>query len=174
MMSLNINANEDIEIRLLKLTDLELWKSIRLEALEVMPEVFGGSYEEEKHKTKVEWESSLTESDVFGAFMGHELVAVAGFSINKLEKKNHRGLLFSVYAKPECRGNNIGSDIIEAVVSHAKNKVVQLHCKVITNNKAAIELYKKHGFEIYGTEPRSLKVNNEYYDQHLMVMRIDT
>ena len=57
-----------------------------------------------------------------------------------------------------------------SVIAYAKKRVRQLHLTVVTTNEGALKLYEKNGFRVYGTEPRSLKVNEHYYDEHLMVL----
>ena len=56
------------------------------------------------------------------------------------------------------------------MIAHAKKRVIQLHLTVVTHNRAAVKLYEKNGFRIYGTEPRSLKIGDNFYDEHLMVL----
>jgi RimJ/RimL family protein N-acetyltransferase len=40
------------------------------------------------------------------------------------------------------------------------------------HNVAAIQTYQKFGFELYGTEPRALKVGSAYVDEQLMILRL--
>ena len=35
-----------------------------------------------------------------------------------------------------------------------------------------VRMYRKAGFEVYGTEPRALKVGSRYVDEHHMILRI--
>lgn len=56
------------------------------------------------------------------------------------------------------------------VLSYAKSRVIQLHATVVTTNQAALRLYEKNGFKVYGTEPRSLKVGNQFYDEHMLIL----
>jgi len=55
-------------------------------------------------------------------------------------------------------------------ITDAKSKVLQLHLTCVTSNQGAIQFYQKHGFKIYGTEPRALKIGNIFFDEHLMVL----
>ena len=56
------------------------------------------------------------------------------------------------------------------MIAHAKKRVIQLHLTVVTSNTAAVKLYEKNGFRIYGTEPRSLKISDVFYDEHMMIL----
>ena len=46
----------------------------------------------------------------------------------------------------------------------------QLHAVVVTTNLAARRLYARLGFRPYGIEPRALKVDDDYFDQELLVL----
>jgi ribosomal protein S18 acetylase RimI-like enzyme len=81
----------------------------------------------------------------------------------------HRANLWGVYVRPEARGVGVARQLIEALLTSASGKVVQVHLSVVTGNEAALRLYRNAGFEVYGTEPRSLYVNGRYFDEHLMV-----
>ncbi len=67
---------------------------------------------------------------------------------------------------------DIGDALLKEVIAHAKNHVKQLHLTVVTTNQVALKLYQKNGFKIYGTEPRSLKIADQYYDEYLMVLEL--
>ena len=60
---------------------------------------------------------------------------------------------------------------MDALIEHAKSLegLEQLYLAVVTDNESAIELYKRSGFEKYGTEYRSMKVESRYIDEDLMV-----
>ena len=159
------------EIRQLREQDWTLVKEIRLEALKLHPEFFGGSYEEESLRSDEDFKQHLIKNDIFGAFIENKLVGAAGFFQFTLQKLKHRGTLFGLYVRQENRGQGVADQLIKAVINHARQQVLQLHCTVTIDNKAAINLYQKHGFQIYGTEPRSLKVDKNFYDEHLMVLK---
>ena len=75
-----------------------------------------------------------------------------------------------MYTKPEHRGNGIASTLIESVILYSKTHVIQLHLTCVTTNPGAMKLYQKFGFEVYGTEPRALKIGDAFFDEHLMVL----
>lgn len=162
----------DKMIKLLGKDDLSAWKSLRLEALQSCPEAFGSSYEEEVRHTDAEWESGLKRSNIFGAFVDGMLVAAAGFFVMDRLKTKHRGILFGTYTKPSHRRKGFASSVVEAIVAHAKEHVLQVHLTCHKNNLAPLSLYQKHGFKIYGTEPKSLKIGDKFYDEHLMVLEL--
>ena len=46
----------------------------------------------------------------------------------------------------------------------------QLELSVVTTSLAARRLYHSLGFVVYGTEPRALKLGEQYWDEDLMVL----
>ena len=109
----------------------------------------------------------------FGLFEAGVLVGVAGFYREGMRNTKHRGHLIGVYLTPSARGRG-GSDLlIAAVIAEARNHVLQLHLAVTQSNLAARRLYERHGFAIYGEDPRGLLIDGVYYDDYLMVLRLD-
>ena len=162
-----------MKIRLLTLEDWQIWRALRLEALQNSPETLASSKKEEIGYSQKEWEDKLTKSDIFGAFIDNKLISAVGFHrLNRL-KTMHRGDLFAMYVTPEFRGQGIASQLIETVINYAKSRVIQLHLSCVTNNESAVKLYQKHGFKIYGTEPRSLKIDDNFFDEYLMLLELD-
>lgn len=159
-----------MNIRLLDKKDWPSFKALRLEALLMHPEAFGSSYEEEAILSGDAFEKNFNKSNIFGAFQEKQLVGCAGFFIHNPSKMTHRGVVFSMYIKPEYRSLGIGDALLKAVIAHAKKVVMQLHLTVVTTNQSALRLYEKNGFRIYGTEPRSLKIGDQFYDEHMMVL----
>ena len=161
---------DNFTIKQLGADDWQIWKNFRLEALKNSPESFGSSYEEELNWTNSDFQNSLTKSDVFGVFVDKELVSCAGFySLNSVKTK-HRGVIWGMYTKAEYRGQGIASALIKIVINHAKLLVTQLHLTCVTSNTGAIALYQKHGFKIYGEEANSLKIENQCFNEYMMVL----
>jgi ribosomal protein S18 acetylase RimI-like enzyme len=119
----------------------------------------GDSYEEESVWEDEDFKKSLIKSDIFGAFVENKLIGVAGFFQLTLQKLKHRGTLFGLYVRKENRGHSVADQLLETVIKHARQQVIQLHCTVTTDNKAAINLYQRYGFQIYGTEPQFLRAS---------------
>ena len=159
-----------MKIRPLEPNDWPAFKALRLEALLQHPEAYGSSYEEESKLTEEAFQQGFSTCDIFGAFVNDELIGCTGFFIYSSEKVAHRGCLFSMYIKDTHRNRGAADALIKTIITHAKQRVIQLHLTVVTTNYAAIRLYQKNGFTIYGTEPRSLKVDDRFYDEHLMVL----
>lgn len=161
-------------IRQLRAGDEAGYRAIRLEALTNHPEAFVASAEGFATKTDAELTETLNALTVFAAeAQNGDLAGIAAFYQAEGRKEQHRGWLIQVYVKPEHRGSGMAQALIERVIAHANNHVLQLHLGVWSENEPAIKLYKRLGFSIYGTEPRYLFVNGRFIDEHLMVRFLD-
>lgn len=120
-----------MKIRVLTVDDCQIWKDIRLEALRNSPENFGSAYEEELNWSNADFQEGLTKSNIFGAFIDNKLAACAGiYSLTSLKTK-HRGVIWGMYTRPEYRKQGVASALIQTVITHAKNHVVQLDRKSV-------------------------------------------
>ena len=76
----------------------------------------------------------------------------------------HRGGL-GMGLLPEFRGQGVGSQLISAVLDHAKSfGLEKVELNVYTSNISAIALYKKFGFEQEGLIKKYRKVDGQYFD----------
>lgn len=71
-------------------------------------------------------------------------------------------------------GFGIGSRMMEVLIAAAKEAgFEQLELEVVTDNKRAIALYKKMGFEIFGTLPDNMKYKDgTYADVYWMMKKL--
>jgi RimJ/RimL family protein N-acetyltransferase len=159
--------------RRLTASDAEAYRALRIEGLTLSPSSFGSSLAEERDRTASDWAERLGKGFAFGLFEAGMLVGVAGFYREGMRNTEHRGHLVGVYLTPAARGRG-GSDLlIAAVIDEARNHVLQLHLAVTQSNHAARRLYERHGFTIYGEDPRGLLVDGVFHDDYLMVLRLD-
>ena len=153
--------------------DAPAYRDIRLEGLRNEPAAFGSSHDREAPRTQAQWAEQLGRSFTFGVFDGADLVGVASFRPEELEKTAHRAHLVAVYVKPPARGKGASRVLLETLIAAARNHVVQLHLAVTAGNEPARRLYERFGFEVYGTDPRGLRIDGRFYDDYLMVLRLD-
>lgn len=91
------------------------------------------------------------------------LVHSEGSSSNHARRLKHRVSL-GIVLYLEYTGLGIGKIMIEEVCSIAKEVgIEQIELEVATNNRNAISLYKKMGFEKIATLPNSMKYNDGTY-----------
>jgi ribosomal protein S18 acetylase RimI-like enzyme len=153
-------------------SDAEAYKAIRIEGLTLVPEAFGSSLAEEGDRPLQFFVERLERSFMFGVFKGETLAGTAGFYREPNTKSAHRGHVVGVYLKPDFRGMGGGSLLLAAVIEEARRHVLQLHLVVTRTNERARRLYERHGFRIYGEDPRGLLVDGVFHDDYLMVLRL--
>jgi ribosomal protein S18 acetylase RimI-like enzyme len=160
-------------IRHLTPADAADYRAIRLAALQNAPEAFGSTYTFEAARPMSGWEERLAAPGAFGAYLDDEIVGMARFIQDAgSAKERHKGAVYGMYVAPQARGQGIGSALLSALIEHASGVVEQLRLGVVDTNIAAIRLYQKHGFEIYGTEMRALKTDTGYSNEVLMALRL--
>lgn len=153
--------------------DAEAYRSLRIEGLQQSPAWFGSSLLEEGAQPIEFSAGRLERSFIFGLFDRTALVGTAGFFREANSKSAHRGHLIGVYLSPGSRGRGGADLLIAAVIAEARNHVLQMHLAVTQDNPTARRIYERHGFVTYGEDPRGLKVDGVFYDDYLMVLRLD-
>lgn len=136
-----------IEIEIAQPKDWEFFRDLRLQALTESPEAFSSTFERENSFTKDEWISRMTNGSSFIATeegVGVGIVGVMQFE----ETKSQEYKIVSMWVSPDFRG----TDLASALVSDAKKWAIRnggssIYLHVESNNLAAINFYKKVGFE---------------------------
>lgn len=162
------------DIRQLNVGDAQAYRAIRLEALKAYPNAYGATYAQAIKQPIGAFTQTLEQATLFGAFDNDELCGIVCFVACEGAQDNHIGHLYQMYVKSSVQGKGIGLLLIQELLDYAHPIVRQVHLGVGTNNHSALALYKRSGFEIYGTEPRALCVSGTYIDEHLMVKFLDS
>ncbi len=152
--------------------DWRVWKAIRLESLKLHPKSFGSTLEIETAWTEKKFRDTIESNTIFGAYLNNDnsLIGTVGFFTTDNPKMSHKSRMGGMYVSPESRGSGASHGLIEAVIEQARQCSLQLHCSVVIDNIPALKLYKRHGFIIYGTEPRAIKIDDRYYDEYHMLL----
>jgi len=160
-------------VRRLTRDDVDAYRAIRLEALTLHPEAFTRTAEDFALQAVVDLAAVLDKLAFFGAESPDgQLVGIMAFDQGQ-KREAHRGWLLQVYVRAAWRGKGCAQALLEAVLEHASDHVLQVHLGVAADNAPALRLYQKAGFEIYGTDPRFMKVDGRSIDEHLMVRFLD-
>jgi ribosomal protein S18 acetylase RimI-like enzyme len=159
---------DDTQIRPLTAADGSLFREIRLEALRSNPEAFGSTFEMESVQNLDFFSARLRTSEMLGAFDGTEIVGMAGLLVRTGQKEAHKGLLVSMYVRPQARRRGVGRRLAEAVIDIARQRIELLQLAVVKGNESARQLYANLGFLEYGYEKKALKQDGRYYDEILM------
>ena len=158
-----------MDVRRLTQDDAEVFREIRLEALDRHPETFQSTYESAAELPLDAFKQRLRQYALFGGFVDGALCGFVGFYPLKNPKISHKGLMWGMYVKEAARGTGLAEAMVEAVVDHAKGKVEQILLSVIEDNERARRFYEKMGFEPYGLEPRALKIGERYLGEEFRV-----
>jgi len=105
----------------------------------------------------------------FVAKEGEEIVGTANYSVFSKERMAHRGE-FGMSVKKSYWNKGIGTALLERILDFAKNtaksEIVSL--EVRSDNKPAIHLYSKFGFQKIGTFKGYFKVDGKFIDFDIM------
>jgi len=156
-------------IRRLGPADAADYRAIRLAALQGDAAAFGSTYAAESGRSLSEFAQRLETSIVYGAYADNRIVGMAGLKPYEGARERHKAFVWGTYVRPEERRRGAARALMEAVLDDARGSVEQLVLAVVSDNAAAVALYRKLGFEVYGTEPRALKSDGAYVDEILMV-----
>jgi ribosomal protein S18 acetylase RimI-like enzyme len=156
-------------IRPLTPSDAVAYRDIRLEGLKLNPEAFSSTFAHENAMGLDWFAMRITKGNIFGGFVGANLVGVAGYWPQEGAKVSHKAGFWGMYVSARARNLGLGERLMEAVVDHATGRVEQLQLSVASDNGPAIRLYRKMGFAEYGREMKALKQDGCYSDEILMV-----
>jgi GNAT superfamily N-acetyltransferase len=161
------------QVRLLTSADAAFYRDIRLEGLKLHPEAFGSTFGRENDKPLPWFEERIAQTAIFGAFADDALLGIAGYMTEDGPKHRHKGILWGMFVRAKAQNSGLGRRLIEAVISHASERVEQLKLTVVNENQSAKRLYASLGFVEYGREVRGVKQDGRYHDEILMVKFLD-
>ena len=156
-------------IELLKPFHAKAYRKLMLEAYSLHPEAFVSSIVNRQKLPLSWWEGQLDDelSTVFGAFVDSQLAGLVGLAFEPWEDAQHKATVFGLYVSQAFRGQGLGEQLVQAVVSLAEQepviKVIEL--TVSANSRAALALYKRCGFEQSGLEDSAIRVGEAYFDR---------
>lgn len=168
-----------IEIRRLAEKDAAEFSRLRLEALEREPQAFGSSPEEHLALTRDAIAKRLGSSSddgnfVLGAIAEDRLVGMAGFYQAQGRKSRHKGHVWGVYVTQNWRGKGVARQLLAGLIQIARSRpeIEQLMLAVAVGQNPAKRVYESLGFEVYGCEPRAVKLGEQYFDEDLMMLQL--
>lgn len=106
-------------------------------------------------------------------FLDGEYVGNCSLMGKNLIRQKHRSSIgIALYQK--FTGMGIGSIMLDKLFEVAREKgYEQIELEVVANNERAIHLYKKKGFEIYGTYKDTMKYpDGTYADEYWMMKKL--
>lgn len=159
------------KVRALTKSDLTLFKSIRLEALQKEPEAFASHYDDWTALDDDAWLARLTGGHAHGAFVNDEIVGLIGLLPEQAMKMCHRGSIVMVYLRSDQRGSGLAVALLDAIIAKARDLgLTQLELSVSAENPAGIRFYEREGFSIYGRLPNGvIETDGRSVDDIMMV-----
>ena len=165
-----------MEIRVLDANDAVEFRVMRTEALRSEPFAFGMDTETFLAKSEDELRSQLLPveniSFTVGAFIDGKLVGSAGLFRHKMIKFRHGADLNAMYVASSARRKGVGKALVAALIERARTfEGLEMISLTATHTQtAAIQMYRKAGFETWGKSQRTLKVGDEYADFEHMTL----
>ncbi|WP_444684760.1 GNAT family N-acetyltransferase [Alkalicoccus luteus] len=157
--------------------DAAAYFQLRLQALQMHPEAFATSLDEEAKHGVEKFKKRFQESKAwtYGAFDGERLCGVITLFPQQLKKVQHRAEITAFFVHPSMRRHGIGRRLLEAVWEAAEDDayIEQLNLYVTAQNHAAISLYEEFGFSVTGREVEALFVDGVYYDELRMTAKLE-
>ena len=165
-------------VRRLIPADAEQFQAVRLRGLREHPSAFASSHDEEVSRPLAVVAERLAhkpDGAIFGWFVGSALQGVVGVRREEMAKLAHKAYIWGMYVVPEARRAGAGQELLVHALGYARATlgVRQVNLGVNTRNEAAIALYRRVGFEIYGTEREFLLVDGVLHDEYHMVCRVN-
>ena len=154
-------------------SDASDYYELRLEALLTNPAAFITTYEQEKQKTnpieQTKERLNSNDSHTFGVFIEEQLSGVVTLVKETHPKFIHKGSVVAMYVAPGYRGSGAAQQLLRELINFSRAINIELlHLSVVTENKAAKNLYLKMGFEVYGFERHAIKLSNHYLNEEHM------
>lgn len=148
--------------------DAAAYRALRAHGLAHAPDAFRVAPEDEAHVALDDDARTLRDAAVYGGSGEHRLLGIAGYRRFEGAKLRHRALLWGMYVHPDARGSGLADALVGRVIEHARAEVRSLLLTVAADNGRAIRLYERHGFTIYGREPRAIRRDAGEVDEILM------
>jgi ribosomal protein S18 acetylase RimI-like enzyme len=138
------------ELRTVGADDWQAMRDIRLDALREAPYAFASTYAQEAAYPEQTWRERATSGNSIVAYLPDlgrgpmGLVASIQVVPGELE-------LVSMWVRPQARGQQVASALVEAVVERARRTgLPRVHLWVTESNKPARRLYERCGFSPTG------------------------
>ncbi|SFD28613.1 GNAT family N-acetyltransferase [Clostridium uliginosum] len=116
----------------------------------------------------------ISDKDIMiAAFVNGELAGNAGISCVRNHIKLKHRAVFGISIKEKYWNNGIGSILLKEIIEQAKKMgYEQIELGVFSDNEKAQVLYKKYGFEVWGTTKNAFKLKDGTYRDEIIMGRM--
>ncbi len=142
--------NAAVSIRLLSPADWQLYRLIRLQALQTDPRSFGSNFTRENAFTNQEWQDRLTDPDVglFGLFISPDIIGMTGIGIKRDDPSKRWAQLWGSWITPTHRGcgysNLLYTTRLDLARAHPTIEWIEVSHS--DGNEASRRANQRHGF----------------------------
>jgi len=145
--------NNSVEIVTVSPELWEVYRDIRLDALQCEPQAFGSSYSKEKSFTKEKWMERIANRYNSIAIENGKAIGTMGAYISN-EAEGKVANIVGVYVLSTSRGRGLGTKLFDFVLAKLKedHKLAKIALTVNKEQLYAVALYKKLGFKTVGEE----------------------
>jgi len=170
---MQLKNGKDLQIRNAKKEDAaELITYLNIVGGESDNLLFGANEFHMTVEQEAQYIESLSNSPTSALLVGvtdGKIICVGSIMASQRERIAHQCTVAMSVLK-EYWGLGAGTHLMGALIDFAKNtgKLEIMHLQVKADNKRAIALYKKMGFNEIGLYHRFTKINGEYFDDILM------
>ena len=169
---------EKYGFRVLTPHDAPRFRELRLEALKTNADVLAATLEEVEAESVETIRQDIEKRIRNGGFSigifsnQSDLVGMINVARPTLKKLRHIGIIWGVFVSTEHREQGLARELLLETISEARRTdgLRQLHIEVVTTNERALDLYQKVGFECYGTQPRAIRAEDGFHDEHLLAL----
>ncbi len=159
--------------RRLTSTDVAVFRAIRSEGLVDDAASFRISVMDDDSVSLEGWRLRLERDFVVAVETEGRILGIGGFARIAGTKTEHKGLIWGMYVRPAARGTGAADHIMTTLLAHAATTVWQVQLTVVAANRRAVRFYERHGFESYGIEPSSIRMDDgSFIDEALMWRRV--
>lgn len=102
-----------------------------------------------------------------GAFLNTDLVGLLTLVREAAPPLAHRVNVYGVSVAPPARGQGVGAALVQAGVELARSwaGVTSLYLAVMDSQPAALRLYERAGFRVWGTQPDAVRRDGRVYTE---------
>jgi len=165
-----------LDCRMLKPQDAEMFRPLRLAALQEFPNDFESSHDAESRMLVPELQQLMQQHAIVGGFLNGQLKGFAIIDAVRLQRIAHRARISSVYIAADVRHTGAAESMMGWILKEFGRFFTLYRLGVRSDNEVAIKFFKKMGFQEIGVEPRAMVVaqdesgNREYVDEMQMYL----
>jgi GNAT superfamily N-acetyltransferase len=112
------------------------------------------------------------ESAIFGAFADTRLIGIVGVRRLEREKERHKASIWGMYVAASSRRHGAAGMLLREAIGRARSwlGLEQVQLAVTDAAPDARRIYERHGFRVWGVEPRALCWDGRAVDETYMIL----